>query len=177
MTPAHLSTFPMNRAPSPVYPQNNHHGQKRNTDTSPTKEPSDLVQALPVVPVMSFGEKDKKSQGLMLPLVVTSLWSCCVCDKTPVFPWLSWPWASGRSQASPLPLGLRGVSPWWDFYYTSSKGSHASSHAKTGQWCPQWLCPLLVTNSDNSSKVVSARVLLFKVAPFPVVISILSEVL
>ena len=38
-------------------------------------ESSALIQALPAVPMMSFREKDKKSQGLMLPLDVTSLWS------------------------------------------------------------------------------------------------------
>ena len=39
------------------------------------------------------------------------------------------------------------------------------------------LSPLGDVNFDNSSKVVSARLLLFKVAPFPFVLSILLEVL
>lgn len=91
MSPAQLSTFPTHRAQPPVYPQNSHHGQKRNPGALPTVEPSDLIQALPVSPVVYFREKDKKSQGPMSPLVVTSLWSCCLCDKTPVFPWPSRP--------------------------------------------------------------------------------------
>ena len=39
------------------------------------------------------------------------------------------------------------------------------------------LSPLGDVNFDNSSEVVSARLLLFNVAPFPFVISILPEVL
>lgn len=170
--PCTLECVSNKQGQSPFYPQDNCHGQEGNTDTLPTMESADLIQALSVVPMMSFIEKDKKVK-ILLRLVITSLRSCFICDK---------------------PLSFL------DFHDLDHLEDHRQVPPSGFIWCflmirfllhilklkqrlfsrrgcsvvPTFaLSPIDDLNFDHSSEIVSARLLLFKIVPFPFVISIL----